>query len=102
MVLSSQLNCTSFIIFVYYKYTSVQKRVKCLQDQINCQLSIVNCQLSILIIDIYGRQVEEIAVPKGQEEFQINLSSYPQGIYIAVLRDDKGVIGRKKFVVARP
>ncbi len=56
---------------------------------------------SILIYDLFGRKIEEITIPKGQDQIQINISSYPQGIYIAVLRDSKGIIARKKFVVAR-
>ncbi len=57
---------------------------------------------SILIYDLFGRKIEEITIPKGQDQIQINISSYPQGIYIAVLRDSKGIIARKKFVVAGP
>jgi len=71
-------------------------------DHINCQLSTVNCQLSILIVDIFGKKIDEIKIPEGQKEVEINVSSYPQGIYIAVLKDPKGIIARQKFVVARP
>ncbi|MEA3479794.1 MAG: T9SS type A sorting domain-containing protein, partial [Bacteroidota bacterium] len=71
------------------------------KDLIYCQLSTVNCQLSILIVDIYGRKIDEIKIPEGQKEVEITVSSYPQGIYIAVLQDARGIIGRKKFVVGR-
>ena len=70
--------------------------------QINCRLSIVGCRLSMFIYDMIGRRIEEIVVPDGQQEMTIDISSYFQGIYIAVLRDSKGIIARKKFVVARP
>jgi hypothetical protein len=55
-----------------------------------------------LIVDIYGRKIEEIEIPEAQKEVEINISSYLQGIYIAVLRDGKRIIARKKFMVARP
>jgi len=83
-------------------------------DLIHCQLSRacpersrgINCQLSILIVDIFGRKINEVKIPEGQKEIEINVSNYPQGIYIAVLRHESGdsrqqIIGRKKFVVAR-
>ena len=70
-------------------------------DHINCQLSIVNCQLSMFIYDMFGRKVEEIIVPEGQQEITFGVSDYSQGIYIAILKSQKGILGRRKFVVAR-
>ena len=70
-------------------------------DQIHVPCSMFHVPCSILIYDLYGRKIESIKIPEGQEEIEINVSSYPQGIYIAVLRYDKRIIARKKFVVAR-
>ena len=68
-------------------------------NQINCRLSIVDCRYSIFILDMFGRKQEEIQIPKEQKEIQIDVSDYPQGIYIAVLRSEREMLDRKKFVV---
>ena len=68
-------------------------------DRINCRLSVVDCRYSIFIYDMFGRKQEEIQIPKGQKEIQIDVSDYPQGIYIAVLRSEREMLDRKKFVV---
>ncbi|MCD4723467.1 MAG: T9SS type A sorting domain-containing protein [Bacteroidales bacterium] len=53
----------------------------------------------MLIYDIWGRQQEEMQIPKGQEQVKIDVSTYPAGIYFAVLRNEKEILGRRKFVV---
>jgi len=75
-------------------------------DQINCRLQIASpaygvadCRSSLLIYDMFGRKQEEIQIPKGQKEIQIDVSAYPQGIYIAVLQSEQEILDRKKFVV---
>ena len=68
-------------------------------DRINCRLSVVDCRYSIFIYDMFGRKQEEIQIPKGQKEIQIDVSDYPQGIYIAVLRSEREILAREKFVV---
>ena len=70
-------------------------------DRINCRLSVVDCRYSIFIYDMFGRKQEEIQIPTGQKEIQIDVSDYPQGIYIAVLRSEREILDRKKFVVSR-
>ena len=70
-------------------------------DEIYCQLSIVNCQLSMFIYDLYGRKQDEIIIPKGQEQIRIDVSGYPAGVYMAILKDEKGVVARGKFVKTR-
>jgi hypothetical protein len=70
-------------------------------QQINCRLSVVGCRLSMFIYDMFGRRIEEIVVPDGQQETTIDVSTYSQGIYIAVLMSQEGIIGRRKFVVRR-
>jgi hypothetical protein len=64
-------------------------------------LGTVTQQHVITIYDLYGRMVDEVGIPYGDMQVQVNVSTNAQGIYIAVLRNDRGIIGRKKFVVAR-
>ena len=80
---------------------------------VNCQLSIRQRRTSLrsvvdfqfeLIIEIYnvfGRKMEEVELLQGQDHLQINVSSYPAGLYIAVLRSAGKILGREKFVVVK-
>ncbi len=77
--------------------------------EIYCRMSVVDClsagasakagRFSMFIYDMYGKNQEEIPIPKGQEQLRIDVSNYPAGIYIAVLKNKKGIVGQSKFVV---
>ncbi len=68
-------------------------------DYINCRLSVVDCQCSLFVYDMFGRKMEEILIPKGQQLVQLDVSGYGSGIYIAVLKNSRRVMAREKFVV---
>jgi len=53
---------------------------------------------SVFIYDLFGRLQDEIIITKGQNETKLDISAYPPGVYIAVLKDDKGLVSRGKFV----
>ena len=55
----------------------------------------------IFIYDMFGRLMDEIIVPSGQEESRVDISNYPDGIYVAVLRNEEKILGREKFVVKK-
>jgi hypothetical protein len=73
-----------------------------LQDQ-NRKSTTGNRQSTIYlcIYDIYGRKMEKLEVPEGQDQMRIDVTGYLKGIYIAVLYSESQIIGRKKFIVAR-
>lgn len=70
-------------------------------NEVNIRSSLFGPRSSVFIYDMFGRLMDEIMVPQDQEESLVDVSGYPEGIYIAVLRNDSGIIGRRKFVVAR-
>ena len=51
----------------------------------------------ILIYDLFGRKVEEIATT--QTKNRVDVSGYPAGVYHAILGNEKGILGKGKFVV---
>jgi hypothetical protein len=53
----------------------------------------------LMIYDIYGRKVEEIVVPEGQDQVRIDVTGYQNGIYFAILYSDSQITDRKKFMV---
>jgi hypothetical protein len=67
--------------------------------EIYCRLQIADCRSLLLIYDMFGKKQDEMRIPKGQKEIQIDVSAYPAGIYFAVLKNEKGIVGRRKFVV---
>jgi hypothetical protein len=56
---------------------------------------------SLSVYDVFGREVAEIKVPERHEQIQINVESYPPGVYIAILKNGCDVLGSGKFVVVR-
>jgi hypothetical protein len=80
---------------------------------VNCQLSNVDFQgdYSLVIYDIFGRPVLSSTPiippfggirggPEGGRSWQINVESYPPGVYIAILKNDLDLLESRKFVVA--
>jgi hypothetical protein len=65
---------------------------------IDCRWAMGDGRWAIFVYDLYGRKMDEIIVPKGQEQTRIDVSTYPSGIYIAVLKDGNEVVARGKFV----
>ena len=55
----------------------------------------------LVIYDLFGRKAEEIVVPPWQETVRMDVSGWNTGVYIAVLWDEDGVVGREKFVVTK-
>jgi len=62
----------------------------------------------LVIYDIFGRlaTVRQISLPPGVGRagdggWQMDVSSLPPGIYIAVIKNDKGVWANRKFMISR-
>ncbi|MDT8394747.1 MAG: T9SS type A sorting domain-containing protein [Bacteroidales bacterium] len=62
----------------------------------NYQISGIRYQISVY--DLCGRKKYESILPKGQEQFQLDVSAFPVGVYIAILEDENGIVVRGKFV----
>jgi hypothetical protein len=67
-------------------------------SEIQVRFSILDFRSSIFIYDLYGRKQDEIIIPKGQEQTSIDVSDYPSGVFIVVLKDVSGIVSRGKFV----
>jgi len=59
------------------------------------------CGCVVEVWDLFGRKVEAKEVPPGQTELKSDVSGWPPGIYISILRNDRKILARRKFVVAR-
>ena len=53
----------------------------------------------IEVYDLFGRKVEEIKVPEGQTEIEVNTMGWKKGLYVVRVIGKKGVIGSGKVVV---
>ncbi len=68
-------------------------------ERINCRIHSVKDIGLVSVYNLYGLKQDEVVVPKGQKEIQIDVSDYPAGVYVAVLKSERDILDRKKFVV---
>ena len=68
-------------------------------EELTCKLQNEVGNGELIIFDILGRKQDEIIIPKGQSKIRIDVSDYPSGIFVAVLKNEKSIIGRGKFVI---
>lgn len=54
---------------------------------------------SMFLYDLYGKQLDEVPISTKEEIIQVDVSSYPTGVYFVVLKDEVGIITRRKFIV---
>jgi len=68
------------------------------KEDITIRYQIPGTGYQVLIYDLFGRKQDEIIVPRGQEQIGVDVSSYPAGVYVAVMKSGDGVVGRGKVV----
>lgn len=75
---------------------------------VNLRLSYCDLQGNVTfeLYDIFGRLIpinllSSYLEEGGRQSWQIDVSSLPPGIYLAVVKDEKCMVGSAKFVVAR-
>jgi hypothetical protein len=66
---------------------------------LNIRYSTSNFRYSMCIYDLFGRQMYEIQIPVEEKGIQVDVSSYPAGVYFIALKNEKGIVNRKKFIV---
>jgi hypothetical protein len=66
-------------------------------DEINIRYPISGIRNAIFIYDLYGREMAEVATQN--ELTTVDVSDYPAGVYVAVVRDQNGNSSKGKFVV---
>lgn len=55
----------------------------------------------IIILNTFGILVKKFRIPDRQNQHTIDISSFSSGLYFAVLRDEKKIIAKGKFIVSR-
>lgn len=66
--------------------------------QIDIRYSIIDTRYSIFIYDLFGRKQDEVNISRNQNQLRIDISQFPSGVYIAVLKDESKVLERGKFI----
>ncbi len=56
-------------------------------------------QAQLRCYDVFGNLLHSEAVVQGQKEVVLDISSWPSGMYVAVVYSNGGVVERSKFVV---
>jgi len=80
-------------IIIYPNPAQNNFKVQCLKFKV--------CSCVIEVFDIFGRKVKEIKLQKGQQQLKVDISNWHNGLYIAVLRNNKKIIAKQKFMVLR-
>ena len=68
---------------------------------INFEFKDLKTAAILSIYDTYGRLIEEKAVPAHTKDIQIAVLAYRPGLYLAVLKNAEGILGREKIMVER-
>ena len=50
---------------------------------------------------MFGRKVDELIIPERQSQISVDVSEYPAGIYVAVLKNENSPVAQQKFVVSK-
>ncbi|MEN8225966.1 MAG: T9SS type A sorting domain-containing protein [Bacteroidota bacterium] len=66
---------------------------------VNIRYSISGIRNSILIYDVFGRLMNEIQTPQGQNQLRIDVSDYHPGLYQVILKNGKKILGQNKIIV---
>jgi len=56
-------------------------------------------QVQLRCYDVFGSLFHSKAVVPGQKDVILDISSWPSGMYVAVVYSNGGVVGKSKFVV---
>ena len=75
------------------------------KEVIHLQFTDYNLQFAkenqLEIFDVFGRKILSQAIPRNQDRLRLDISSFPAGLYIAIVKSGSSVAARGKFVVAR-
>ncbi|MEE4257100.1 MAG: T9SS type A sorting domain-containing protein [Bacteroidales bacterium] len=68
------------------------------KETIHFKYQLSNISYQLLIYDLFGRKQDEILISRGQKINTVDVSGYPQGMYVAALKNNNGIVARGKFV----
>ena len=68
---------------------------------VNFEFKDLKTGATLSIYDNYGRLVEEETVPPHTKELQVGVSAYRPGLYLAVLKNARAILGRERFMVGK-
>jgi hypothetical protein len=60
-----------------------------------------NSSIRLTVYSFFGQKIVEYEIHEWQNQIRLNTSSYTPGLYVIVLRNNRGIIGRRKFVKSR-
>jgi len=72
-----------------------------LPTEVSVKMSTLSEYFELVVYDMNGRKMEEIQIPGGKNRREIDVTGYPDGVYIMIFRDGPGNYIKEKFVIAR-
>lgn len=55
-------------------------------------------RITIRLYDLFGREVESVSLPPGQTGCRIDVSSLPEGLYMAVVESEDKILAKEKIM----
>jgi hypothetical protein len=68
---------------------------------VNFEFKDLKTDAVLSIYDNYCRLVEEMVVLAHTKEMQVGVTNYKPGLYLAVLKNSKNILGKERFMVVR-
>ncbi|MCX6233129.1 MAG: T9SS type A sorting domain-containing protein, partial [Bacteroidetes bacterium] len=68
---------------------------------INFEFKDLKTDAVLSVYDNYCRLVDDIEIPAYTKKIQTDITAYPAGLYLAVLKSSKNILAKEKFMVGR-
>jgi hypothetical protein len=59
----------------------------------------VNEKYQLEIVDLFGRKVKELQIPKGQTEVEVDAAGWKAGMYLIIFKKQGKIVAREKLVI---
>ncbi|NCA76052.1 MAG: T9SS type A sorting domain-containing protein [Alphaproteobacteria bacterium] len=57
--------------------------------------------ITIRFYDIFGREIETIKVPGFQKDYTLDVTLFPEGLYMVVTESQNRIVGKSKLIIKR-
>ncbi len=66
---------------------------------IYCIMQSADVEGLMSIYDMMGREMDVIQISKGSNQYRVDVSGYPSGLYHLMIKNGNSILGQKKFIV---
>ena len=71
----------------------------CLKHQLNLAYNLTDANATVEVFDVTGRLIQNVALNSVTGSSELNVSSYPAGVYLVLIKQGAAVVSSSKLVV---